>query len=112
MKGDQDAIAREMDISLQVPVPESHRDLEGRQRVLGRLTRTTSVGERDRSRLDEKRVHVPRSSIPPSRTRSAQPLPRPSARGKVLSPTTPAPLAPPAPARGLSVFSNPNRALR
>jgi hypothetical protein len=59
MKGDQDAIAREMDISLQVPVPESHRDLEGRQRVLGRLTRTTSVGERDRSRLDEKRVHVP-----------------------------------------------------
>ena len=77
MKGDQNAVAREMHISLQVPVPESHRDLEGRQRVLGRLTGTTSVGERDRSRLDEKRMHVPRSSIPASRTRSAQAPDRP-----------------------------------
>ena len=64
MKGDQNAVASEMDIGLQVPVSECECDLECRERVLGRLTATASVGERDRSRLDEERVHVSRSRIP------------------------------------------------
>ena len=66
MKGDQDAVASEMDVGLQVPVPKCYCDLECGERVLGRLTGTTSVGERDRSRLDEERVHVSRSRIPAS----------------------------------------------
>ena len=74
MKGDQDAIASEMDIGLQVPVPERDCDLECRQRVLGRLTGTTSVGERDRSRLDKERVHVSHKD-PSFRLRSHYPHP-------------------------------------
>jgi hypothetical protein len=58
MKGDQHAVASEMDIGLQVPVSKRCCDLKRRQRVLGRLTRATSMGECDRSRLDEERVHV------------------------------------------------------
>ena len=82
MKGDQNAVASEMDIRLQISVSERYCDLECRERVLGRLTGTTSVGERDRSRLDEERVHVSHSRIPASLTRSAQPLHEPSGRGK------------------------------
>jgi len=58
MKGDQDAVAREMDIGLEVPVSKTDCDLECRERVLGRLAGTTSVGERDRSWLYKERVHV------------------------------------------------------
>jgi CubicO group peptidase (beta-lactamase class C family) len=58
MKGDENAVASEMDVGLQVPVSERYCDLECRERVLGRLTRTTPVGEHDRSRLEKERVHV------------------------------------------------------
>lgn len=80
MKGDQDAVARQMDIGLEVPVSKSNCDLECRERVLGRLTGTTSVGERDRSRLYEERVHVSRARIPASVTRSAAIRPNRSVR--------------------------------
>jgi hypothetical protein len=66
MKGDQHLVACEMDIGLQVPISESLCDLECRKRVLRRLTGPTPVGERDRSWLNEERVHVSRSRIPPS----------------------------------------------
>jgi len=66
MKGDENAVASEMDVGLQVPVSKRYCDLECRERVLGRLTGTTSVGERDRSRLHEETVHVSHSRIPAS----------------------------------------------
>jgi hypothetical protein len=37
MEGDQHAVPRDMGIGLQVSVPKRHRDLECRERVLGRL---------------------------------------------------------------------------
>ena len=66
MEGDQHAVAREMGIGLQVSVPKRHGDLKCRERVLGRLTGTAAVGERDRSRLVKERVHVSQRRIPPS----------------------------------------------
>src|SRR5207302_62237 len=56
----------------QVPVSKSPCDLECRKRVLGRLTGPAPVGERDRSWLNEERVHVSRSRIPPSPTTWAE----------------------------------------
>ena len=84
MKGDENAVASEMDVGLQVPVSKRYCDLECRERVLGRRTGTTSVGERDRSRLEKERVHVSRSRIPASLTRNAQPVRKPSRSGACL----------------------------
>jgi hypothetical protein len=70
-----------MDIGLEVPVSQSPRDLERRERVLGRLAGPNPMGERDRFWLDEERVHGSRSRIPASPTTQKRTPPH-TTRGK------------------------------
>jgi hypothetical protein len=56
MERHERAVAREMDVGLEIAEAQPHRGLEGRERVLGRRLRPTAVGKRDGPVSIQKRV--------------------------------------------------------
>ena len=59
MEGNQDAVAGGVYISLEIAIAESDRALERRHRILGPLTGTAAMGERNRPIMIKERVSRP-----------------------------------------------------
>jgi len=63
VEGDEHAVTSDMGVGLEVPVPQAHGELKRRERVLRRPTGPAPVGERDRTGVGEKRVHILRCPV-------------------------------------------------
>jgi hypothetical protein len=67
VEGEQNSVSRRVDIGLEVLVSQVDRPLERRHGVLGAVRGTTSVRERNRTVVVEKRVDPHMFSVPRAR---------------------------------------------